>query len=377
MLALQNTQMLPQVPLPVSLIFDINLSDQELFLLRRLYMRHQSSKVSSCVGLLLQHLWNSYGSVFKDKTLLYAALTFESYWNDDSTDNWSPFGNVEYYSFKSRFNTSLIDSIGRGDISECHFFALFLASQSSKSGVHSFKKELAVYQQGMVEIQRFLSRSSEADRYRPLHQQRPFFLSFTRRILCRGDYSMPEYLVADLSTDSLPELELRRVPSQLSPSLRQLSGYPSAPCQDDGVEFHSWDYWNGVNCCLCTEFVEMARCFEILVDQLLQNQEETYDRVRGTIHRIREKVDKMLNFHDVSYVFKCVHPKLHDSNMLDGRFIRTCEHKGRAPVRSWTDQLPYINVSRFRISNCVGVFVPWSRGRTSSTRLPRIPACRR
>lgn len=40
-------------------------------------------------------------------------------------------------------------------MNECHFFALFLASQSSKSGIMGYKNELRIYQTGMVRIWKF------------------------------------------------------------------------------------------------------------------------------------------------------------------------------------------------------------------------------
>lgn len=307
----QTDEQILHVSLPLSLITDTNLSDRELFLIRRLYIRHQSSKVSSCVGVLLQHLWSEYGSIFSNKSLLYAALAFESYWNGYSTEIWSPSGTVEYHSFKSRFNISLMDAIRTEEISECHFFALFLASQSSKSGINIFKEDLAVYQQGMVKVLRFLGPMSRDNRFWPLQQQHSFILSFTRRILCRGDFSMPEYLVADVAMDSLPSLEVKRAtnrfPIATSLSEMQISSHSSQDCHDRGEDFHKWDYWNDVVCCLCKEFEEMAACFQILVNPA-QQDEESYEWVAHTLNWVRRKVDNMLNLHDVSYVFRCVHP---------------------------------------------------------------------
>ena len=292
---------------------DTNLSERELFLIRRLYRRHQNSKVSSCVGVLLQNLWGSYGSVFADKTLLYAALAFESYWNDYDMKTWSQSGTAEYHIFKSRFNRSLWHAIERNKVSECHFFALFLASQSSKSGVTMFKQDLAVYQEGMVKVLKFLNQPSKGGGFRPLHQHHSFILSFTRRIMCRGDFSMPEYVVADVAATPLPELEVQQVANRLpiATSLREMHPPMALPsnCEEHRIDLHKWDYWNDIICCLCNEFQAMSECFQILINPA-QQSEECHERVAHTITRARKKVDKMLNLHDISYVFKYVHPSL-------------------------------------------------------------------
>ncbi len=303
-----DEESLPVVASPIPLITDSELPEREISLVQQLHRHHRGSKIGSCVGVLLKNLWNAYGAVFTDKTLLYSALTWESYWKDYGSDGWSPGGTYEYYFYKSRFHESLADAMRTEAITECHFFALFLASQSSKSGVPGFKEELAMYQQGMVHVMKFLNGRPENDkrRFRPLKKLHSFILSFTRRILCRGDFSMPEYLVEDAAKD-LPEVEMQQVAKRL-PIATSIHNFgatlrsSSVHSHDHGFNLHQWDYWNQVDCCLCTEFELMSDCFHMFV-----RSGETCRLVEQAIRSTRQKVDNMLNIHDISYVFKCVY----------------------------------------------------------------------
>lgn len=305
---------------PVSLIMDTDLSHRELYLLRRLFRRHQSNRITSCVGFLLQNLWNTYGSVFVDKSLLYAALTFESYWDNYSEANraakvWSPTGSWEYYSLKSRFHESLITAIGENRISECHFFALFMASQSSLSGEASFKEDLNMYQRGMVQVQKYLKEKEDqkentsVQHLKPLH---PFIFSFTRRILCRGDFSMPEYLAADMATQGSLDKGMHKVRKKLPHVVGVLRDIPSNPIQESldpnvhNVPYHNWDYWNEVDCCLCREFDIIGSCFQLSLRPVSEWDFEP-DQVADVILRTRHKMDGKLNWHDAAYVFRAVY----------------------------------------------------------------------
>ena len=312
------------VSTPISLITDSELSDRELYLLRRLFRRHQSNRITSCVGVLLQNLWNTYGSVFVDKSLLYAALTFESYWNNYSESNhatgkWSPTGSWEYYTLKSRFHEFLSNAISENRISECNFFALFMASQSSLSGEASFKEDLNVYQQGMVRILKSLKETEENNdsnkKLQHLRSLHPFIFSFTRRILCRGDFSMPEYLVADTAMQTPPQAGMSKVAKKIPHVVNCLRDIPSNPILDSldpqvhNVPYHNWDYWNEVICCLCREFDIMAECFQLALRPLSEWEYEL-DVVADSLIRTRDKIDNMLNWHDASYVFRAVSPEI-------------------------------------------------------------------
>ena len=305
----------------ISFITDCDLPDRELLLLRRMHHRLCGSKFSSCVGTLLQNLWNSYGNIFENKTLLNAALMFESYWYESDKPTWSPNGSIEYIQFKSRFNMALWDAMESQHLTEADFLALFLASQSSKSGVMVFKKDLALYQQGMVRVLRFMNQSRKRG-YRPLQNQESFFLSFTRRVMCRGDFSMPEYLVGDHSIESLPDHEVQEVsqrvriakglPEMRSPVQPSPSPSPSPRYHYHPIELHTWDYWNSTVCCLCHEFEDMSVWFQLLVRQPPPGP-ESYLYLANEIKRTRQKVDGMLNIDNVSYVFKAVHPEIYES----------------------------------------------------------------
>jgi hypothetical protein len=98
-----------------------------------------------------------------------------------------------------------------------------------------------------------------------------------------GDFSMPEYLVEDAAN-----------------IVTQQIGGPDPLLQlpwDDGLE-HNWVFWNGTNCCLCKEFPIMAECFQIFL--------VGGETCAPSIHRTRLKLDKMVNIHDISYVFRTV-----------------------------------------------------------------------
>ena len=310
----ETTLILPPSP---AFITDCNLSDREVFLLRRIQFRVGNSKFSSCVGTLLKNLWNSYGNIFENETLRYGALMFESYWFDSDKPTWSPKGSVEYFLFKSRFNDTLWDAMEKRDLNEAHLLALFLATQSSKSGVAIFKNDLAVYQQGMVHVLRFLDQSRKRG-FRPLHDQETFFLSFTRRVMCRGDFSMPEYLVRDHAIDILPhqsdqathQIVTRHPISKGLPEMRFPSHPPPRPSpqyQRHPDNLHTWDYWNETVCCLCHEFEEMSVIFQMLVGQRSRSV-GSHQYLEDAVIRIRKKVDTMVNVNDISYVFKTVYP---------------------------------------------------------------------
>lgn len=267
-----------------SLLYDTNLSDTENRLIRYLHDHHRGARTTSCVSILLSNLWDAYGSIPQDKTLLYASLMWESYWKDYETPGWSPKGTPDFFAYKGKFRDEFSKSNKSGNINECHFFALFLASQSSKSGVPEFTKELHTYQREMVRIWKVLM---TGERYRPLMKLYKFIVSFTRRIMCRGDFSMPEYLVEDAAKiESDGEVQL--VSNLPRPAVQHLHDHI----------LHEWDYWNRTDCCLCKEFATMADCFQMVV--------ATGRLTAADIRTTRIKLDKMVNIHDISYVFRTV-----------------------------------------------------------------------
>jgi hypothetical protein len=251
---------------------------------------------------------------------------FESYWYYSDKPGWCPGGNAEYFEFKSRFNEGLLAAMEGGQLTEVHLLALFVASQSSKSGVQIFKKDSAFYQQGMVRVLRFLDQSREPG-YRPLQNQEPFFLSFTRRVMCRGDFSMPEYLVADQTIERLPDEEVQQVVGRLpfANGLRNMQ-FSSTPSPSPSPQFphhpdvlHQWDYWNKTVCCLCHEFEEMSSLFEILVRQ---NPSDLGGKryVMQELKKMCQKVDGMVNINNISAVFSVV--SFHFMQNANGRNMR-------------------------------------------------------
>ena len=180
----------------LSLLFDTNLPDSDLNLIRSL-QSHCGARTSSCVGLVLQHIWEAYGRIPAEKSLLYACIMWESYWKGYGTPGWSSAGTWEFFKYKDKFLTEIRDALMSNNFNECHFLAFFIASQSVKSGVAGFKEELHLYQLGMVRISKFLLCQEGIRTHRPLTKLYPLILSFTQRIMCRGDFSMPEYLVED------------------------------------------------------------------------------------------------------------------------------------------------------------------------------------
>jgi hypothetical protein len=229
---------------------------------------------------------------------------WESYWKDYETPGWSPAGTRDYFIYKAKFRDEFNNASKSGNINECHFFALFLASQSSKSGVRAFTEELHAYQKQMVRILKFLLSGQQ---FRPLMKLYKFIVSFSRRIMCRGDFSMPEYLVEDAA--KVPHGAMQLVTTRNIPVEKAFSNI-SIPeelkhLHDDDPDMHKWDSWYQTDCCLCNEFATMARCFQMFV--------ATGERCRLTANDIRttrSKLDQMVNIHNIFYVFqKVIHGK--------------------------------------------------------------------
>jgi hypothetical protein len=297
---LKSMEDIPLIVSHVSLLHDTNLSDPENYLIRFLHNHHRGARTTSCVGILLRDLWDTYGNIPQDKTLLYASLMWESYWKDYETPGWSPKGTPDFFKYNGKFRYEFDKSFKSGNINECHFFALFLASQSSKSGIPEFTKELHKYQREMVRIWKVLM---SGEKNRPLMKLYKFIVSFSRRIMCRGDFSMPEYLVED-AAKIVPDGEMQLVRTRSLPVVQMFSNLPEPAVQhlqDHDLDLHEWDYWNKTDCCLCKEFTTMADCFQMVV-AAGQRCGLTANGIRTT----RIKLDKMVNIYDISYVFQTV-----------------------------------------------------------------------
>jgi hypothetical protein len=130
------------------LVTDCYLDETENFYLRWAHMKwssDQDNENSSVVAL--QYLWNSYGSVFDDKSLLYATLcTSYKAFHSEETGSERP---EMYYHFKSGFHTSLREAIARNAISETHLLAVFLIlekelPQNESSPIPHFRGFLSI-----------------------------------------------------------------------------------------------------------------------------------------------------------------------------------------------------------------------------------------
>ena len=131
--------------------------------------------------------------------------------------------------------------------------------------------------------------------------------------MCRGDFSMPEYLLPDAATAVPPDpMEMQLVvttgtwkPTSTSSSLGAyvVPGPMSVRhVEDEGFD-HRWDYWNETVCCLCNEFATMGECFQIFLVS-----GENCKLPGNAIATMRRKLDEMVNIHNISYVFKTVPP---------------------------------------------------------------------
>ena len=128
---------------------DSELSDRELSLLRRLYFDVAQDEPPH--NVILQNLWNVYGVIFTDKTLLSATLLFAC--------RRFAVGSVEFLTHVSRFHRNLASALQQNNITDCHFFALALAFMSLSSG------ELRniygpVYLRGCIEVLRSFRQKS-------------------------------------------------------------------------------------------------------------------------------------------------------------------------------------------------------------------------
>jgi hypothetical protein len=332
---------IPLIASTLSLLTDTNLPGSELDLIRYLHSHHRGATTTSCVGILLQNLWDAYGNIPTDKTLLYASLMWESYWKDYETPGWSPAGTRDFFNYKAKFRDEFKNSIKSGNINECHFFALFLASQSSKSGVRAFTEELHTYQKEMVRILKVLL---SGEQYRPLMKLYRFIVSFSRRIMCRGDFSMPEYLVEDAA--KIVDGEMQLVTTRSMPAVQVFSDIsipePVGHLHDGDSDLHKWDSWNQTDCCLCAEFETMARCFQMFVAT-----GERCGLTSNDIRRTRIKLDQMVNIHNIFYVFRTViHAQEVFNVQMNDAFVPVNVRQGHPHARGLINFL----ISLFRAS---------------------------
>ena len=114
---------------PISLIYDPELSDRKLQLLRRLHNSFAYPTESrSSLSVILQHLWSTYGMVFEDRCLHFTVMAYSS------TLYAGAVMKAESVKFLSKVNHHLIAAIRADAVSETHLFAIFFAVAVSQYG---------------------------------------------------------------------------------------------------------------------------------------------------------------------------------------------------------------------------------------------------
>ena len=169
---------------PLSLIVDSDLSDRELFYLRRMHSTYQND-FEGYHSIILQNLWSVYGLVFRDKALLYGVLAWQMWFPKPYEQKLAlpPSQRVDFHTFKSGFHNHLMRALKRHEVSECHFFALYFAIDCFVRRRESPITEMRVYQRILLEVfKRFARRGGEhgQERHVPLQYLHPFVLSWLR-----------------------------------------------------------------------------------------------------------------------------------------------------------------------------------------------------
>jgi hypothetical protein len=186
---------------PLSLIRDSQRSDLELFYVRFLHARHPPTN-NFADGIILQNLWNVYGSNFGDECLLYAALSYACV--DLSTSHHKipvllprkDESRYHYYLFKAKFHFSLRRAIAQNKISECHLFSLFFVIESMVIHWDIFQRhlrpalrlEISTFEDGFLRILAHCT-SGDSTASRPYHLRFLWGLALSQ--LCRCNYLFP------------------------------------------------------------------------------------------------------------------------------------------------------------------------------------------
>jgi len=132
----------------LSLATDANLDEMELFYLRWL---HKNIRSDRHCELILLHLWSAYGTIFQDKSLLYATLCYALHRHRGLPLSRLLDDEINCH-FLSRLATSLSDAITAKAVSECHLFATFLVRQCCSVD----SSEYRTHENGFAAILEFL-----------------------------------------------------------------------------------------------------------------------------------------------------------------------------------------------------------------------------
>lgn len=160
----QGSEVMETIMSPISLIYDSELSDLQLQLLRQLHQFFGDSSFGS-YSVILQHLWFTYGMVFEDKCLHYAVMAFSSA---------GVFGTivrkVQTLEFLSKVNWHLMSAIKTNTVSESHLFAIFFATVASEGNLAKkyslsrsreereyISRSKRIYDTGFLEVMRHLN----------------------------------------------------------------------------------------------------------------------------------------------------------------------------------------------------------------------------
>jgi hypothetical protein len=141
-------------PSRLSLINDSNLSDTELFYLRKLYSQRSGH---SAITVLLEHLCGWYGLTFTDKTLLNAALAYSS----QECPRWllDPPPTI-YWQFLARFKHYIRLAIQKNELTECHLIAAYVVLSTPTMQLRYREREAHIL--GFIGILRTLSKTGQS-----------------------------------------------------------------------------------------------------------------------------------------------------------------------------------------------------------------------
>src|SRR5579859_623629 len=101
----------------VLLINDVNLSEAQLYYLRRLHQSHFDGH--SNYSIVLQNLWAEYGLVFADAALLNSVLAYDLMYPETSAETQA------LHVLQGNVYRSLNNAIARNEITICHLFVIW------------------------------------------------------------------------------------------------------------------------------------------------------------------------------------------------------------------------------------------------------------
>lgn len=289
----------PFLSLPLSIVMDAELPDRELLYLQHLYMRKSIPDLDG-LGMILPNLWNAYGFVFADKTLLYSVMADYVLTAPDSIVSSNRL--VDYVHFKSRFQGSLVAVINRKEVSECHLFAVLFAIFTCINEPTRNYSELRSHQRGFLRILKILisqqSRNDLPDAS-PLRHLYPYVLSYVRRMSSNWK-----------AEDTMPCLDYEM--HVLAHSITTLSSASDLQVTC-GIPLQFWNSdgrpsWQGLTYSVYDDIRSLYGCFRTVFST---NKEQpisdlTTSQVIYTIHHIQRKIKVMQNLESVFKVFHMV-----------------------------------------------------------------------